>query len=97
MANRATVRTINFKIIPQTGTVLMFQKQRYLLIGSRLYNKSNGDRVPLLIWETHCPVCGVYFECQTRLQEAWPTRRCPKHKRPGFAVSKMGRRRKSHA
>lgn len=92
MARRAFVRTINFKIIPPTGTMLMLQDQKYLMVGSRLYDKSDGTRVPLLIWETRCPECDVVFECQTRLKEAWPTRRCQKHRKPGLAVKKRRKR-----
>jgi len=93
MARRAFVRAINFKIIPPTGTILKLQDQKYLMVGSRLYDKSDGTRVPLLIWETRCPECDVVFECQTRLKEAWPNRRCPKHRRPGLAVKKRRKRR----
>lgn len=84
---RAVVRSINFRIIPPTGTTLMLEGQRYVMIGSTLHERSDGTRVPMIIWLSHCPRCGQPFECKTTLKARWPTRRCRQHRQPGRAVT----------
>jgi hypothetical protein len=95
--SRAVVRSINFRIIPPTGTILMFEGQRFVMIGSTLHERSDGVTVPLIVWRSHCPNCDQPFECKTTLQARWPTRRCKRHRRPGQAVTTTGReRQKKH-
>jgi len=83
--------TINFRILPPTGTMLMLEGQRYVAIGSRLHRKPDGSDVPLIVWRSHCAECGAAFECCTTLKGAQPNRRCPEHHSPGKAVTRQGR------
>ena len=85
------VHTINFRILPLPGTVLMYEGQRYVAVGSRLHRKADGAEVPLILWRSHCATCGAPFECGTALKALNPNRRCPAHHKPGLAVTRLGR------
>jgi len=90
---KAVVGSINFRIIPPTGTTLMLDEQRYVMIGSTQHERSDGTTVPMIIWRSQCPNCGQPFECKTTLKARWPTRRCKRHRQPGRAVTAAGRER----
>ncbi len=89
--HRAIVHTIDFRIIPQVDTVLMLEGQRYVVAGSRLHRRADGNRVPLILWQSHCATCGESFECATTLKAQSPNRRCEIHHRPGLAVTARGK------
>ena len=91
---RKVVHSINFSIIPWVDTVLMLEGQRFVVIGSMLHRREDGERVPLIRWRSHCPTCGAAFECATSLKAQYPNRRCEKHHRPGLAVTESGRIRR---
>ncbi len=82
------VHAINFKILPPLDTVLMWEGQRYVVVGSELYHRADGVQVPLIRWASFCPECDAPFEIATALKAKNPNRRCPKHHRAGVAVSK---------
>ena len=85
------VRAINFRILPPLDTVLMFEGQRYLAIGSKLHTNVEGTLVPLIEWSSHCATCGDPFNFFTKLQASHPNRRCSRHHKPRQPVSAAGR------
>lgn len=85
--NRTVVHSINFRILPPLDTVLMWEGQRYVVVGSFLHTCQDGSRTPLIRWRSHCAECGEPFECATSLKAKNPNRRCDKHQRPGVAVT----------
>ena len=85
------VHTINFRILPMPGTVLIYEGQRYVAVGSLLHRKADGAEVPLIRWHSHCATCGAPFECSSALKALNPNRRCPTHHKPGLAVTRLGR------
>lgn len=89
------VHKIDFKIIPPMDTVVMIEGQRYQLSGSKLYERLDGELVPLVCWRSHCADCGQPFECWTKLQCKHPNRRCPDHHAPGRPVA--GGKRRTNA
>ena len=88
---RQVVHSINFSIIPWVDTVLRLEGQRFVVVGSMLHRREDGERVPLIRWRSHCPTCGEVFECATSLKAKYPNRRCEKHHRPGLAVTERGK------
>ncbi len=85
--------TIDFSSLPPLDTVLMWEGQRYVVVGSQLYRRADGSEVPLIRWRSHCPDCDAPFETTTPLKARNPNRRCPKHHRIGVAVSNGARKR----
>jgi len=87
------VRKINFRVLPLPGTVLMHQGQRYVVVGSDLHKRRDGQIVPIILWESHCAECGKPFQCRSGLRSGTLNRRCPDHHAPGKAVTRAGRKR----
>ena len=85
------VQAIKFRILPALDTVLMFEGQRYLAVGSKLHTNAKGALVPLIEWRSHCATCGDPFNFFTKLQASHPNRRCPSHHKPRQPVSAAGR------
>ena len=46
MPKPRVVHSINFRILPLPDTVLMFDGQRYVAVGSMLHQKPDGSEVP---------------------------------------------------
>ena len=65
MPKPRVVHSINFRILPLPDTVLMFDGQRYVTVGSMLHQKPDGSEVPLIRWRSRCADCGTPFECRT--------------------------------
>ena len=91
--NRRVVHRIAFRILPALDTVLMFEGQRYVVVGSSLYTRVDGETVPLIHWRSHCATCAEPFEFRTGLKAGHPNRRCAQHHNPGKAVTEAGRAR----
>ena len=87
------VRKINFRILPLPGTVLMHEGQRYIAVGSDLYERRDGKTVPIICWESHCADCGTPFQCWSGLKSGTLNRRCPDHHAPGKPVAASRRQR----
>ena len=87
------VHKINFRILPLPGTVLMHEGQRYVVAGSELHTRRDGQIVPIICWESHCADCGRPFECWSGLRSGTLNRRCPEHHAPGKAVTGSSRKR----
>lgn len=90
---RRVVQAIDFRSLPPLDTVLFWEGQRYVVVGSELYRRNDGLDVPLIRWRSHCPECDAPFETTTTLKARNPNRRCPKHHRIGVAVSNGARKR----
>lgn len=82
------VHSIDFIEPPSLGTVLMIEGQRYVFIGTCLHRRRNQTPTSLLVWQTHCPVCGESFTLKTGLKAKWVNRRCPRHHHAGKPVAK---------
>ena len=67
-----------------------YDGQRYELVGTEPYTRTDGGETELSVWQSECPVCGEVFEVRTlgRAQKFEPNRRCGKHKRPGVRVNR---------
>ena len=87
------VKKIEFRILPLPGTVLMHEGQRYVVTGSDLHRRKDGEIVPIICWQSHCAECGVPFECWSGMRSGTLNRRCPMHHAPGRAVTTKGRKR----
>lgn len=90
------VHRIDFRILPLPGTALMHEGQRYVVIGSDLHTRRDGEVVPVILWSSHCADCGQRFECFSGLKSGALNRRCPQHHAPGRAVAAAGRKRVTH-
>ena len=86
------VHKINFRVLPLPGAVLMHEGQRYVSVGSDLYERRDGQIVPIILWQSHCAECGEPFECWSGLRSGTLNRRCPQHHAPGKAVAKAARK-----
>jgi len=87
------VNRTTFRILPMPDTVLMRDGQRYVVVGSDLHVRRDGETVPIILWQSHCAECGEPFECRTALKARALNRRCEKHRRPGKAATAAGRKR----
>lgn len=87
------VHRIDFRILPRPDTELMLDGQRYVVVGSDLHVRKDGEAIPIILWQSRCAECGALFECRTGLKARSLNRRCEKHRRPGKAVTKAGRKR----
>lgn len=87
------VKKIEFRILPLPGTVLMHEGQRYVVIGSDLHRRKDGEVVPIICWQSHCADCGRPFECSSGLRSGTLNRRCQLHHAPGKAVAANARKR----
>jgi hypothetical protein len=87
------VKKIEFRILPLPGTVLMHEGQRYVVIGSDLHRRKDGEVVPIICWQSHCADCGRPFECWSGLRSGTLNRRCQLHHAPGKAVAGKARKR----
>jgi hypothetical protein len=87
------VKKIEFRTLPLPGTVLMHEGQRYVVTGSDLHCRKNGEIVPIICWQSHCAECGMPFECWSGMRSGTLNRRCPLHHAPGKAVTAAGRKR----
>ncbi len=87
------VKKIEFRTLPLPGTVLMHEGQRYVVTGSDLHCRKNGEIVPIICWQSHCAECGMPFECSSGMRSGTLNRRCPLHHAPGRAVTARGRKR----
>ena len=67
-----------------------YDGQRYELVRTAPYRRTDGGETELSVWQSECPVCGEVFEVRTpgRAQKFEPNRRCGKHKRPGVRVNR---------
>jgi hypothetical protein len=73
------VKKIEFRILPLPGTVLMHEGQRYVVIGSDLHRRKDGEVVPIKCW--------------SGLRSGTLNRRCQLHHAPGKAVAGKARKR----
>lgn len=90
---KRVVHSINFKVLPLSGTVLMHEGQRYVVTGSDLRRRKDGEIVPIICWQSHCAECSAQFECWSGMRSGTLNRRCPKHHAPGKSVTSEGRKR----
>ncbi len=71
-----------------TGVVMLLDDQRYTATGTVPHQRIDGTSSRLILWQTHCPECGVPFTVQTPLTiRSELTRRCPEHRKPGRRVT----------
>ena len=87
------VKKIEFRTLPLPGTVLMHEGQRYVVTGSDLHRRKDGEIVPIICWQSHCAECGVPFECWSGMRSGTMNRRCQLHHAPGKAVAAHARKR----
>lgn len=87
------VHRIDFRILPMPDTVLMLDGQRYVVVGSDLHVRTDGETVPIIRWRSGCAECGEPFACRSGLKARALNRRCEKHRRPGKAATAAGRKR----
>jgi len=87
---KRVVHSINFDVLPLAGTVLMHAGQRYVVTGSDLHCRKDGEVVPIIFWQSHCAECGRPFECWSGMRSGTLNRRCPEHHAPGKAVTSAG-------
>lgn len=85
------VKKIDFKRVPEIGSVLMFDGQRYELVDSSPYQTREGRPDTILHWQSHCPECGKSFVATSTLKSKCINRRCPKHHKRGVPVAKSKR------
>ena len=97
MTKPLVVKTIDFSVSPDEGTILIHDGQRYRVAGIKPHVRKGGTRTTLIIWQSHCAECGQPFEFTTPLKTRYPSRRCKQHSKPGRAVSYTGRRLQSNA
>lgn len=90
------VSRIDFRVLPRLGTALVHEDQRYVVVGSDLHTRRDGELVPVILWSSHCADCGHPFECFSGLKSGALNRRCPQHHAPGKAVAAAGRKRVAH-
>ena len=71
-------------------TTRFYDGQRYDLVRTEPYTRTEGSQTELSVWQSECPVCGEAFEVRTpkRARRFEPNRRCGKHKRPGVRVNR---------
>ena len=71
-------------------TTRFYDGQRYDLVRTEPYTRTDGSQTELSVWQSECPVCGEAFEVRTpkRARKSEPNRRCGKHKRPGVRVNR---------
>lgn len=81
----AAPQSIDFDVIPEIGTVVMFHGQRYEMVVARSYTRRDGSETTLIIWSTHCARCGDPMEVSTTLKSA-VNRRCPECAQKGVRV-----------
>ena len=93
MTDPQVVHRIAFRQAPAVGAVLMRDGQRYVVVDSRPYRRTDGTPTTLIVWRSHCSDCGQPFELTTPLVTKWPNRRCPAHHAPGRAVAAAARQR----
>jgi hypothetical protein len=74
----------------QQSTTKFYDGQRYELVRTEPYTRTDGGETELSIWQSECPVCGGAFEVRTpaRARKFEPNRRCRKHRRPGVRVNR---------
>lgn len=71
----AAPQSIDFDVVPQVGTIVMFHGQRYEMVGVRSHANRTGVMTTLVRWATHCARCGDPTEVATTLKTS-PSRRC---------------------
>jgi len=71
-------------------TTRVHDGQRYELVRTEPYTRTDGSDTTLAVWRSMCPTCGEAFEVRTpsRARRFEPNRRCEKHKRPGVRVNR---------
>jgi hypothetical protein len=90
---KETGAMITFETIPDVGTVVILDRQKYKLVGSRPYTRADDSRTLLLVWETKCATCKTEFEVLSPRHAGPSTRRCAEHRKAGKPVKgKRGRR-----
>jgi len=90
---KRVIHRINFDVLPQPGTALIHEGQRYVVTGSDLRRRKGDEFVPIICWKSHCAECGRPFECWSGMRSGTLNRRCPEHHAPGKAVTAAGRKR----
>ena len=81
-------KRIDFSKIPEIGTVLMIDGQRYILFYTSPYQKTKGLISSLLCWKNNCSECGDRFVATSDLKGQSINRRCSLHHRNGVSVIK---------
>lgn len=89
------VHTIDFDVVPMPGTALLHEGQRYVVTGSDLHRRKDGELVPIICWQSHCAECGALFECWSGMRSGTLNRRCRLHHAPGKAVTRSGKKHAS--
>jgi hypothetical protein len=76
-------------------TTSFYDGQRYELVRTEPYTRTDGGKATLSVWRSICPVCGEPFETRrpSRARKFAPNRRCEELKRSGVRVN----RRNKHA
>ena len=82
----------HFKKQPKPGEIFMLEGQRYELLETVPYKRTDGTSTHLLVWQSHCADCGQPFETKTGMTIYGLNRRCEKHKSPGKRVVKKTKR-----
>lgn len=70
------VFSIDFMAPPAKGTVLMYDKQAFVVEGIEPYTRKDGGSSLLIVWSTRCIQCGHATTVKTAMRTKWPTRRC---------------------
>jgi len=92
MAKTRVVRKVDFSSVPEIGTILMKEGQRYELIAHEPHVRADGQTTTLLVWQSHCAETGHPFEIKTGLKIKYINRRCKQHSKPGRTVVQPKRR-----
>ena len=90
------VHTIDFDVVPMPGTALLHEGQRYVVTGSDLHRRKDGELVPIIYWQSYCAECGAPFECWSGMRSGTLNRRCRLHHAPGKAVTAAGKKHASN-
>jgi hypothetical protein len=93
MAMQRNSEKVEFEAPPVTGTTVVYDGQRFQLIGREPHTRRDGVAIELLVWSSHCAECGDPITVKTPLNFGYPRRRCDEHRRPGYAVARKARRR----
>lgn len=70
------------------GTEILLDGQPYRLTRIKPHTRVDGSQSKLLVWRAPCWECGAPFDVTTPITgfSKTPSRRCPRHRRPGIKV-----------
>jgi hypothetical protein len=90
----AVVKRIAFDRVPEIGTVLLIEGQRYEASAILPLQRRDGTPTVAIVWRGYCAECVQPFEQTSALHAKLLNRRCHHHRQPGRPVTRSGWRRK---